>query len=150
MNTPVHAASLDTCISEPAPHRPLSSVSLFPSPYCIKEQGRNFSPSLSPPPKSKPPATEVSSSLVLCFHSCYPSAYSPHTNHGKPLESCVSQSKLLALVCPTIPRENINPRRKKTALLTIVAPVPRRISGTRKGEKAEVERPTECRNSAFF
>lgn len=210
----------------------LLPLSLSSHPLTVSRIGAGTSLHLCHPPTSKPPAAEVSSSLVLCVHSCYPSAYSPHRNLGKPLEmydivlifclnlpvedfylthctkhfssprelakhaqapghqicfqalfcafikmhnslffkneimlciiacffkmttnhtgSCGSQSRLLALLCPTTPRESINPRRKKTALLTLVPPVPRTISGTKKGEKAELERPTECRNSAFF
>lgn len=43
-----------------------------------------------PLPKSKPPVspswTAEVASLVPCFHSCWPPAYSPHRNQGKPLE----------------------------------------------------------------
>lgn len=59
------------------------------------------------------------------------------TNYTGP---CGSQSGFLVSVC-LHPLENINPVSETPVLLTVVPPVPR-TSGTRKGEKAELERPT--------
>ena len=60
----------------------------------------------------------------------------------------IRDSWLWSVRTPTL--ENINPMKKRTVLLTVVSPVPRTISGMKKGEKAGLERPTGRRNSAFF
>lgn len=49
------------------------------------------------------------------------------------------------MVCPH-PLERINPVIKRMVLLTVVPPAPRVTSGTRKGERAELERHTGCRS----
>lgn len=64
----------------------LPPLSLSSYPLTVSRIRAGSSLHLYHPPTSKPPAAEVSSSLVLCFHSCCPSAYSPHRNQEKPLE----------------------------------------------------------------
>lgn len=79
----------------------LPPLSLSSHPLTAPRNRTGTSLHLYHPSKSKPPATEVSSLLVLCFHSCYPSAYSPHRNQGKPLAMYVT----VLIFCLNLPVE---------------------------------------------